>query len=94
MAMATPPPSPGDTTVKVPPAPDVKFRCTDQRGWSNPTGEVLRPLAEGVWVAERAFMPGTCRFIGQAGTGGEGCGRGVVHGPCRGFAVVWPRGFR
>lgn len=43
--------------MAVPPPPDVKFRCTDAKGWSNPTGQVLRPLAEGVWVAERAFMP-------------------------------------
>lgn len=26
------------------------------RGWSNPSGEVLRPLAPNLWVAERPFV--------------------------------------
>lgn len=41
------------------PVPEVKWSSTTAKGWSNPTGKLLRPLDDNIWVAERTFFPCT-----------------------------------
>eukprot|EP00168_Porphyra_purpurea_P001344 TRINITY_DN11669_c0_g1_i1.p1 TRINITY_DN11669_c0_g1~~TRINITY_DN11669_c0_g1_i1.p1 ORF type:complete len:258 (+),score=91.56 TRINITY_DN11669_c0_g1_i1:337-1110(+) len=45
----------GDTPVE--PVPAIKWTTTAAKGWSNPTGQLLRPLDDNIWVAERTFHP-------------------------------------